>query len=89
MSNPIATIVYFLCFVTSAGCGWLLVRGYWRTRAALLLWTAACFVLLALNNLLVFIDLAALPDIDLRYARLAASIAALATLLYGFIWELD
>jgi len=37
----------------------------------------------------VFIDLAALPDIDLRYARLAAAIAALATLLYGFIWELD
>jgi len=89
MSNPVATIVYFLCFATSAGCGWLLVRSYWRTRAALLLWTAACFVLLALNNLLVFIDLAVLPDIDLRYARLAAAIAALATLLYGFIWELD
>jgi len=89
MSNPVATIVYFLCFATSAGCGWLLVRSYWRTRAALLLWTAACFVLLALNNLLVFIDLAALPDLDLRYARLAAAIAALATLLYGFIWELD
>jgi hypothetical protein len=89
MSNPVATIVYFLCFATSAGCGGLLVRGYLRTRAALLLWTAACFVLLALNNLLVFIDLAALPNIDLRYARLAAAIAALATLLYGFIWELD
>jgi hypothetical protein len=89
MSSPVATIVYFLCFATSAGCGWLLVRSYWRTRTALLLWTAACFVLLALNNLLVFIDLAALPDIDLRYARLAAAIAALATLLYGFIWELD
>jgi hypothetical protein len=89
MSNPVATIVYFLCFATSAGCGGLLVRSYWRTRAALLLWTASCFVLLAVNNLLVFIDLAALPDIDLRYARLAAAIAALATLLYGFIWELD
>jgi len=89
MSNAIPTIVYFLCFATSAGCGWLLVRSYIRTRTALLLWTAACFVLLALNNFLVVVDLAYLPDVDLRYPRLAANVVALATLLYGFIWELD
>ena len=90
MSNPIATVVYFLCAATSAGCGWLLVRSYLRTRSALLLWAASCFVLLGLNNLLVVADLVFLPDaIDLRPARLAANVAALATLLYGFIWELD
>jgi hypothetical protein len=90
MSNPIATIVYFLCFAASAGCGWLLVRSYQRTRSALLLWTASCFVLLGVNNLLVVLDLVFLPDtIDLRPVRLAAALAALATLLYGFIWELD
>ena len=89
MSNLVATIVYFLCFATSAGCGWLLVRSYIRTRTALLLWTAVCFVLFAVNNFLVVIDLVYLPDVDLRYARLATNIAALATLLYGFIWELD
>jgi hypothetical protein len=55
-----------------------------------LLWTAACFVLLAVNNLLVVVDLVFLPDsIDLKPARLAVNLAALATLLYGFIWELD
>jgi hypothetical protein len=90
MSNPVATIVYFLCFATSAGCGWLLVRSYRRTRSALLLWTASCFVLFGLNNLLLVLDLVFLPDsIDLRPARLATALAALATLLYGFIWELD
>jgi hypothetical protein len=90
MSNPVATVVYLLCFATSAGCGWLLVRSYLRTRSALLLWAACCFVLLGLNNLLVVADLVFLPDtIDLRPARLAANVAALATLLYGFIWELD
>jgi len=89
MTNPAATIVYILCFATSAGCSWLLVRSYFRTRTALLLWTAACFVLLALNNFLVVIDLVFLPDVDLRFARLAANVIALATLLYGFIWELD
>lgn len=89
MTNPTATVVYFLCFATSAGCGWLLVRSYFRTRTALLLWTAACFVFLALNNFLVVIDLVFLPDVNLRLARLAANVVAVATLLYGFIWELD
>jgi len=90
MTNLVATVVYFLCFGTSACCATLLVRSYLRTRSALLLWTAVCFVLLGLNNLLVVADLVFLPDaIDLRTARLAAAIAALSTLLYGFIWELD
>jgi len=90
MSNPVATAIYFLCLATSAGSAWLLVRSYFRTRATLLLWTAACFVLLGLNNFLLVIDLVFLPDaIDLRLPRLLASLAAVATLLYGFIWELD
>ena len=85
-----ATAVYLLCFVTSTCCAWLLVRSYLRTRTALLLWTAICFVLLAVNNFLVVVDLVFLPDaIDLRPMRFAATLVALATLLYGFIWELD
>src|SRR4029079_7081630 len=101
-----ATAVYILCFATSAVCGWLLVRSYLRTRTALLLGTAICFVLLAVNNFLllvdsscflrlavnnflVVVDLLFLPDaIDLRPMRFAATLVALATLLYGFIWEL-
>lgn len=84
------TAVYILCFLTSAVCGWLLVRSYLRTRTALLLWTAICFVLLAVNNFLVVVDLVFLPDaIDLRPMRFAVTLVALATLLYGFIWELD
>jgi len=67
----------------------LLVRSYFRTRTVLLLWTAGCFVLLAVNNFLVVIDLIFLPEVDLRLARLTVTLAALATLLYGFIWELD
>ena len=89
MSNLVATIVYFLCFATSAGCGALLVRSFLRTRAKLLLWTASCFVLLALNNFLVVLDMVVLPDVDLQFARLSANVAALATLIYGFVWEID
>ena len=90
MTNPIATVVYFLCFATSAGCGWLLVRSYMRARTALLLWTAACFVLLAVNSFLVVLDLVFLPDtVDLQIPRLIVTLLAITTLLYGFIWEID
>jgi Family of unknown function (DUF5985) len=90
MTSPVATIVYFLCFATSAGCGALLVRSYFRARTALLLWTAACFVLLALNTFLVILDLVFLPvEVDLQIPRLIVTLAAIATLLYGFIWEID
>lgn len=90
MSNPMATIVYLLCFAASAGCGGLLARSYFRTRATLLLWTAACFVLLGVNSFLVVVDLVLLPpDVDLQIPRLVVTLLAVATLLYGFIWEVD
>lgn len=82
-------LVYALCLVTSAVCGWLLVRSFLRNRSRLLLWSAACFVLLAINNLIVMLDLVFLPSIDLSPFRVAASLAAVSTLLFGFVWELD
>jgi len=85
----LAPAVYSLCFLTSAVCGWLLVRSFLRDRTPLLLWSAVCFVLLALNNLLVVIDLMVLPSIDLSALRNATSLAAVSTLLFGFVWELD
>lgn len=85
-----ATAVYVLSFLTSAVCGWLLVRSYLQNRTKLLLWSAACFVLLAINNLFVVIDMILLPtQVDLAFARIALNLAAIATLLYGFIWEID
>jgi hypothetical protein len=87
--SALATTVYALCFVTSAVCGWLLVRSFLRNRTRLLLWSAACFVLLAVNNLLVVIDLVFLPNVDLSPLRIAASLAAVSTLLFGFVWEVD
>jgi hypothetical protein len=87
--SALATTVYALCFVTSAVCGWLLVRSFLRNRTRLLLWSAACFVLLAVNNLLVVIDLVFLPTVDLSPLRVAASLAAVSTLLFGFVWEVD
>jgi hypothetical protein len=79
--------VYALCFLTSSACALLLARSYMRTRARLLLWSALCFLFLAANNLLVIVDLVLLPTSDFRLARHLLSLAALAVLLFGFIWD--
>jgi hypothetical protein len=85
-----ATVVYLLCLFASLVCAGLLVRSYARNRTRLLLWSAACFSLLALNNLLLVVDLLILPSaIDLLIVRNLTTLAGIGTLLYGFIWELD
>jgi hypothetical protein len=85
-----APAVYFLCFIASACCSWLLVRSYLSNRTKLLLWSAVCFVLLALNNLFLFIDLALVPTaVDLSLIRSGLSLSAVSALLYGFVWEID
>jgi hypothetical protein len=83
------SIVYILCFLTSGACAWLLGRSYVRSRARLLLWSSACFVLLAGNNLLLMLDLLIFPDVNLRVGRLLFSVAAVSVLLFGFIWDLE
>ena len=83
------TIVYLLCLLTSVGCAVLLQRAWRRTRTRLLLWSSAAFALLALNNLFVVTDLLLVPEVNLISLRHASALAAVAVLLYGFIWEVD
>jgi hypothetical protein len=89
MQNVFPAVVYLLCFATSTACAWLLLAGWRRTRARLLLWSALCFVFLAANNLLVVLDLLILPSWDLRIERLLLALIALVVLLFGFIWDLE
>jgi hypothetical protein len=82
--------VYILCFLTSGACASLLARNYARTGTRLLMWSAICFALLAINNVVVFIDaLVVGPEIDLAVVRLGLSLAAICVLLFGFIWDLE
>jgi uncharacterized protein DUF5985 len=87
--KAVQSIVYFLCFLTSLIVMLLLLRSYRRNRARLLLWSALAFIALAINNLLLFIDIVLLPDISLLPLRHATALAAAALLIYGFIWETD
>ena len=87
MGQYFPAAVYLLCFVTSSACALLLARSYRRTPARLLLWSAFCFGLLAVNNLVVVVDLLLLPNWDFRLARLLLSLGAVGVLLFGFIWD--
>ncbi len=80
-------IVYILCALTSTACAILLFKGYLRGKTKLLLWSCLCFVGLALNNILLFIDLVVIPEIDLSVIRSVSSVIGLSLLLYGLIWE--
>jgi hypothetical protein len=74
--------------VTSAMCAALLLRHYGRRRTGLLLWSALCFVGLALNNLLLFLDLVVLRNsMDLSMVRAVTGAAAVLILVYGLVWE--
>lgn len=89
MADLFPTLVYVLCFLTSASCAWMLGRSYRRTGARLLLWSCVCFTFLSANNLLLVVDLLLVPQTDLRVGRLLLSLAAVSILLYAFVWELE
>jgi hypothetical protein len=82
-----AEAVYALCAVTSVLCAVLLFRGYAGTRARLLFWASLCFAGLALNNVLLFVDLVLIPKVDLSDLRGTVGLASLGILLFGLIWE--
>lgn len=83
-----AELVYVLCAATSIVCAVLLLRGYRASRTRLLFWAGLCFVGLAINSILLFVDLIELPDIDLFWWRTAAALVAMMVLLFGLIWEI-
>ena len=83
----VATAVYILCILTSLVCAVLLVRGWLATRVRLLLWSALCFIGLALNNILLFVDVRVFPETDLSIVRTLPALAGILILLYGLIWE--
>ncbi len=87
MDIQLPALVYLLCFATSLVCAVMLGRSYMQSRASLLFWSSACFVLLAVNNLVMVLDMLVIASVDLQLPRLVVSVAAIGTLLFGFIWN--
>ena len=84
-----ATVIYTLDALTALVCTILLFRAYLRGRYRLLLWSSICFAFLALNNLVLVLDLVVWPqpETDLRLPRLLLALAAVVSLIWGFIWD--
>ena len=82
-----AELVYVLCAATSIACAVLLLRGYRRSRMRLLFWSGLCFAGLALNNVVLFVDLVIVPSVDLSLVRSGTALIAMLVLLFGLVWE--
>ena len=86
--SNLEVIIYLLCVITSLLCAYLLAHAYRRGKTRLLIWSALCFALLAINNLVLAADVLLLPDIDLSLLQILTSLSAVCVLLYAFIWEM-
>ncbi len=84
-----STVIYSLCAVTALLCAWLLLQAYGRSRYRLLLWSGLCFAGLTVNNMLLVLDKAVFPEVDLSLWRLGIALLAMLVLLYGLIWNAE
>jgi hypothetical protein len=82
-----AEAVYLLCAATSMACAALLLMGYQRQHSRLLLWSSLCFISLAANNTLLFLDLMVVVDADLSIWRGVTTLIGVGFLLFGLIWD--
>lgn len=81
--------VYILCAVTSLVCTLLLLRGYRRTGVRLLLWSALCFLGLTIDNLMLYVDIHVVPQVDLSVWRKLPGLIGIGVLVFGLIWDSD
>ena len=82
-----AEAIYLLCALTSSFAAALLLRYYVSRRTPLLLWSCIGFLGLAVNNVLVYVDLVLFSEVDLSLPRTLAGAVGMVAMLYGFIRE--
>jgi len=82
-----AELVYLLCALTCSFCALLLIRSYRQRRVPLLLWSSLCFVGLALNNILLWVDAALSPEPELALVRGVVALTGVLSLVIGLVWE--
>lgn len=82
-----AGLVYLLCAGTCLLCAVMLLRAYVQQRVRLLLWSGLCFAGLMIENVMLYVDVVVVPDVDLSLWRKIPGLVALAILLFGMIWD--
>jgi hypothetical protein len=92
--DPLEGLINLLGAATAAVCTVLLYRGYWRTGARLLWWSAVCFLALATENAILFFDknpnfvVPATPE-TLVLVRQAIATFGIVCLIYSLVWETE
>ncbi|HEY2395769.1 MAG TPA: DUF5985 family protein [Rudaea sp.] len=82
----VVSLTYALCALTALLCAVLLLRGFFKTRSKVLLWSGMCFAGLMLSNVVLVLDKLVYTDIELLPLRLWITLAALLMLLFGLIY---
>jgi hypothetical protein len=83
-----AEAVYLSCTLASLFCATLLVRNYLRTRLRLALIVCVGFLGLALNNVLLFVDVVVTSStVDLSALRGGVALLAMLFLTLGLVLE--
>jgi hypothetical protein len=82
-----AQTVYILGALSSLLCAVLLLRQHFLTRQKLLFWSGLCFAGLTITNIVIFIDLVAMPQVDLHLWRLGITAVSMSLLVFGLVWE--
>ena len=82
-----AEAVYTFCALISSVCAALLIRAWLADRRRLLLASAICFVGLALNNVMLFVEKVIATGVDLSTWRDLPALFGLCALLGTLVWE--
>ena len=80
-------LIYLLCAASALACGVLVLRGFRRSGVRLLLWCGLFFLSLALENIILFIDLILVPEMDLFLLRTSVALIGVTLLLVGLVWD--
>lgn len=80
-------LLFTVACLTSFACMALLFRSYFQSRQRILLWSALCFVGQTVTNIVLFVDVIVLPDVDLRLLRVVAALIGMLCLIYAFATE--
>ncbi len=83
-----SSIVFTLCAIASVFVAYLLARAYRQRPSKILFWSAICFGGLALNNVILFVDLVLMPE-NITYSLLRnwIIVGSVGSLVYGLVWD--
>lgn len=83
-----AAAVYLLCALTSILCAVMLLKAFRKSKARLLFWTCIGFAGIAINNILLVVDMIVFPEITtILDWRTLPAVICMTIMIYGLIIE--